>query len=52
MKDLEQGGAGVASEKHSENQQTENNWKKSVILYLHDLLYMLTAIFSGIKRKK
>ena len=34
----------MASKKHSEYQQAENNWKKSVILYLHDLLYMLTAI--------
>ena len=34
----------MASGKNSNNQKTESNWKESVILYLHDLLYMLTAV--------
>jgi signal peptidase I len=37
-------GASMASGKNSNNQKTESNWKESVILYLHDLLYMLTAV--------
>ena len=37
-------GASLASGKNSNNQKTESNWKESVILYLHDLLYMLTAV--------
>ena len=38
-------GFAVASEKFSSEQQTETNWKKSVILYLQDLIYMLMGIF-------
>lgn len=34
----------MASEKYSQNKQTENDWKKSVIAYLHDLVYMLMTI--------
>ena len=34
----------MASGKHTEKQESSGNWKKSVILYLHDLLYMLVAI--------
>ena len=31
-------------EKCSDNQKEKNDWKKSVVTYLHDLLYMLMAI--------
>ena len=34
----------MASEKYSGKPETEENWKKSVMLYLHDLIYMLMAI--------
>ena len=34
----------MASGSYSEKQGSANDWKKSVILYLHDLLYMLLAI--------
>ena len=34
----------LASEKISRDDRKESNWKKSVILYLHDLVYMLTVI--------
>ena len=34
----------MASGKNSNHQKAENNWKESLILYLHDLLYMLTAV--------
>ena len=34
----------MAPDKYSENPKAFNDWKKSVILYLHDLLYMLVAI--------
>ena len=34
----------MASHKNSQNEKKENNWKKSVIVYLHDLIYMLAAI--------
>ena len=31
-------------EKCSDNREEKNDWKKSVVTYLHDLLYMLMAI--------
>ena len=34
----------MASGNYSEKQGSVSDWKKSVILYLHDLLYMLMAI--------
>ena len=34
----------MASGNYSEKQGSVSDWKKSVILYLHDLLYMLLAI--------
>ena len=34
----------MPSEKDSRNNTGENNWKKEVISYLHDLFYLLTAI--------
>ena len=34
----------MASGKYSPKQNTENSWKKSIIFYLHDLIYMLMAI--------
>ena len=34
----------MPSDRYSQNPKSGNDWKKSVILYLHDLLYMLTAI--------
>ena len=34
----------MASGKYSEKKETAGNWKKSVICYLHDLIYMLMAI--------
>ena len=34
----------MASGKYSPDKDTETNWKKSVIFYLHDLIYMLMAI--------
>ena len=34
----------MASEKYTNHEKKENNWKKSLILYLHDLIYMLMAI--------
>jgi len=32
------------SEKNTQKEKTESNWKKTVIYYLHDLIYMLVAI--------
>lgn len=37
-------GAALASGKYSPKQDTETDWKKSTIFYLHDLIYMLMAI--------
>lgn len=34
----------MSSEKNSPDKKTDNNWKRSVILYLHDLVYMLIVI--------
>ena len=34
----------MASGNNSKEQNMESNWKKSVIFYLHDLIYMLMAI--------
>ena len=34
----------MAFDKNVENRKEKDGWKKSVILYLHDLLYMLVAI--------
>ena len=34
----------MTSDKFAKNPENESNWKKSVISYLHDLLYMLVAI--------
>ena len=34
----------MASENNSNDKHNENNWKKSIILYIQDLLYMLMAI--------
>ncbi len=34
----------MASHKNPPNDKKESNWKKSVIVYLHDLIYMLAAI--------
>lgn len=34
----------MSSGKYSQNKKTENDWKKSVIFYLHDLIYMLMSI--------
>ena len=34
----------MASGKYSEKKETAENWKKSIICYLHDLIYMLMAI--------
>ena len=34
----------MASDKCSGNKKQENDWKKSVVAYLHDLIYMLMAI--------
>ena len=34
----------MASHKNPQNDKKESNWKKSVIVYLHDLIYMLMAI--------
>ncbi len=38
------GESALASENNSGNQKITNNWKQSVILYLHDLVYMLVVI--------
>ena len=35
----------LASGKYSSEQNMDNNWKKSVILYIQDLVYMLMGIF-------
>jgi signal peptidase I len=35
----------LASEKYSSAQNTGNDWRKSVVLYLQDLIYMLMGIF-------
>jgi len=37
-------GAALASGKYSQNKKAPSDWKKSVIFYLHDLIYMLMAI--------
>ena len=34
----------MPSDKNSQYENTQTNWKKSVIAYLHDLVYMLMAI--------
>ena len=34
----------MASGKNSPNMNAENNWKKNIIFYLHDLIYMLMAV--------
>ena len=34
----------MSSEKYSNNKQMKNDWKKSVMFYLHDLIYMLITI--------
>ena len=34
----------MASENKADNQKAGNNWKQSVIFYLHDLVYMLMTI--------
>ena len=34
----------MASDKFSQDTREEKDWKKSIILYLHDLIYMLMAI--------
>ena len=39
-----QEGAPLASGKFSDNPNAQNDWKKSIIAYLHDLFYMLMAI--------
>ena len=41
---IEVEGTALASGKNSVNQEKEGNWKKSIIFYLHDLIYMLMAI--------
>ena len=38
------GESALASENNSGNRKITNNWKQSVILYLHDLVYMLVVI--------
>ena len=35
----------MSSGKYSSEHNTETNWKKSVVLYLQDLIYMLMGIF-------
>ena len=37
-------GAALASGKYSPKENAETDWKKSIIFYLHDLIYMLMAI--------
>ena len=34
----------MASERNADNQKAENSWKQRVIVYLHDLVYMLMPI--------
>jgi signal peptidase I len=37
-------GVTVSSEKYSDNKQVNHDWKKGVMFYLHDLIYMLITI--------
>ena len=37
-------GVTVSSEKYSDRKQVNHDWKKSVMFYLHDLIYMLITI--------
>ena len=37
-------GVTVSSENYSDNKQVNQDWKKGVMFYLHDLIYMLITI--------
>ena len=35
----------ISGKSHCENNKEDNNWKKSVVLYIQDLVHMLIGIF-------
>ena len=34
----------MKSGENTQNANSESNWKKSIVVYLHDLIYMLMAV--------